>query len=89
MRSRSSTMASRPCLVEAGVLDGDPGVAREELDQPLVGRREFRGAELVGEIEVADRCSLRRIGTPRNEVIGGWFGGKPDSRGGRDIEGMR
>ena len=45
-----------PCLtVEARVVDGDPGVAGEELDEPLVGRRELARADLVGQVEVADR----------------------------------
>ena len=28
-------------------------------------------------------------GTPRNEVIGGWFGGKPDESGWSAIDGIR
>ena len=40
-------------LVEPGVLDGDPGVDGERLDQSLVVLGELVGAGLVGEVEVA------------------------------------
>ena len=45
-------------LVQPGVLDRDPGVDGERLDQPLVGRGELRGPGLVGEVQVADRAAL-------------------------------
>ena len=58
IRSRSSTTASSSdLLVEAGVLDRDPGVEGERLDEPLVVLGELVGAQLVGQVEVADRCA--------------------------------
>ena len=46
-------------------------------------------ADLVGQVEVADRRPLAVIGTPRNDVIGGWFGGKPYESGCAAIDGIR
>ena len=45
-------------LVETGVLDRDPGVKRERLDEPLVVDRELAGAALVRQVEVAHRGAL-------------------------------
>ena len=45
-------------LVQAGVLDRDPGVDRERLDQALIGLGELRGARLVGQVQVADRAAF-------------------------------
>ena len=42
-------------LVEPGVLDRDAGVEREHLDELLVGVAELGGADLLGQVEVADR----------------------------------
>ena len=45
-------------LVQAGVLDRDPGVDRERLHEALVRLGELGGADLVGEIQVADGAAL-------------------------------
>ena len=65
-------------LVEPGVLDGDPGVAREHLD-PLVLVGE--PAVLLGEVEVADRAAADDDRDAEERVHLGWFGGKPTRRG--------
>ena len=44
----------RSLLVEPGVVDRDPGVEGEQLDQPLIVRRELGSALFIGEIEVPD-----------------------------------
>ena len=49
--------------VEAGVVDRDPGMPGEQLDQAQVADRELRRAALVGQIEVADR---RPVGHDRH-----------------------
>ena len=65
-------------LVEPGVLDRDPGVEREHLDQLLVVLAELGGADLLGQVEVADRSPADADRARRgSECIGGWFGGKP------------
>ena len=59
IRSRSSTIGQAlDLLVQARVLDRDPGVDGERLDEALVGRGELGGAGLVGEVQVADRAAL-------------------------------
>ena len=71
-------------LVQPGVLDRDPGVDRERLDEPLVVLGELVGARLVGQVEVADGAALdgdrdaeeavhRRV--IRREIRGAW--GRP------------
>ena len=64
-------------VVEARVLDRDPGVDREHLDEALVVVGERLVARLVGEVQVADGPALHETGAPRNECITGWLGGKP------------
>ena len=55
MRSRSSATATRPDLrVESRVVDRDPGVEREDFDDPLVRVGECGRSALVGQVEVAD-----------------------------------
>ena len=77
-------------LVEPGVVDGDPGVEREELDEPLVGRRELRRARPCRSGRSCRPTDPRDvIGTPRNDVIGGWFGGKPELSGWAAMFGIR
>jgi hypothetical protein len=45
--------------VQSGIVDGDASVEGKQLDKPLIGRVEFGGAGLVGQVEVADRPPLR------------------------------
>ena len=45
-------------LVQMGILDRDPGVDGKRLDEALVSLGELGGADLVGEIQVADRVGL-------------------------------
>ena len=49
-------------LVQAGVLDGDRGVASERLDEFLVVRGELGGVALVRQVEIADRSTFHRDG---------------------------
>ena len=44
--------------METGVVDGDAGVDREHLDQPLVVIGEWLPTRFVREVEVADRSAL-------------------------------
>ena len=56
IRSRSSTIGEAlDLLMQARVLDGDPCMEREHLDERLVILGEFGRTELVREVEVADR----------------------------------
>ena len=72
-------------LVQPRILDRDPGVPREQLDEPLV-RLLNSAAALVGQVQVADRAALERDRDPSSECIGGWFGGNPyESRVGGDV----
>ena len=64
-------------LVQPGVLDGDPGMDRERLDQPLIGRRELRAPDLSVRYRLPTERPFTVIGTPRKLCIGGWFGGNP------------
>ena len=65
-------------VVQPGVLDGDPGVEGEHLDQRLVVLAELGRAQLVRQVQAADRRRHRAwIGMPRKACIAGWFGGNP------------
>ncbi len=68
-------------LVDSGeqpsVVDRHPGGDSQADDELLVHVGEHLVARLVGEIEVAEHLVAHRIGTPRNDRIGGWFGGNP------------
>ena len=55
-------------LVQSGVLDGDPGVDGERLDQALVTLGELGRVGLVGEVQVADRSTLHRDGHAQEAV---------------------
>ena len=43
-------------LVQPRVLDGDPRVEREHLDEALILLAELGGADLLGQVQVADRA---------------------------------
>ncbi len=62
-------------IVEPGVLDGDAGVAGEQLDQALVAVGELGGALLVGQVQVADRPAADRDGHAQ-ERGHGWMVGR-------------
>ena len=61
---------------ETGVLDRDPGPAREHDDRAFVGEIEVSLA-LLGEIEVPHTWPRMNTGTPRKLFIGGWPAGNP------------
>ena len=46
-------------VVQSGVLDGDPGVQREHLDQCLVLLAELGRPQLVGQVQAPDRRARR------------------------------
>ena len=77
-------------LEQSRVLDGDPGVEGEGLDQALVVLRELRTAPPC---RSGRGCPTERpftvTGTPRKLCIGGWFGGKPWRRGSIAMSGIR
>ena len=74
-----SWRSQRVELVQARVLDRDRCLRGEEPGQLGVVLREARAALLLGEVEVAVRNPRSRIGTPRNERIGGCPGGSRPS----------
>ena len=81
-------------VVQVGVLDGDGGVSREQQRQALVVLVEAIGSSSSAlSLSVRYRSPRirppRLIGTPSSEVIGGWFGGKPEERGSWPMVGMR
>jgi hypothetical protein len=53
------------------VVDRDAGELREDDDRVLVLSCEFGGFLLVGEVEIPYGSPSIRIGTPRNDFIGG------------------
>ena len=59
IRSRSS-IDGEPAdrLVQPSILDRDPRVQREQLDEPLIVVAELGGGLLVGQVEVADDPAL-------------------------------
>ena len=58
-------------LVEAGVLDRDPGAGRQRDDQVLVVGAEVRPVEPFGEVEVAEDLTPRAHRHPE-EALHGW-----------------
>ena len=64
-------------LEEPGVLDRDPGRGCQGHHDVLVALGELPAAALLRQIEVPEHGAADRTGTPRNVVIGGWFGGNP------------
>ena len=69
-------------LVHAGVVDGQPGVARERLHEALVLVAEALAASLVGEVEVADDAALDAHRHAQEACA--WPGGAAGSRAARD-----
>ena len=64
-------------LVESGVLDGNPGVEGEHLDQALVVLGEVAGGQLVGQVEPADRTAPGPDRDAKQRLHGRVMGGKP------------
>ena len=74
-------------LVQPGVLDRDTGLGgQHDAAPPRRPRRtRARPASRSGRC-CRTRCPRARTGAPRNECIGGWFGGNPTERGSaRDV----
>ncbi len=65
-------------LVQAGVLDRQPGRRGERDDELLVDVGEHLAVGLVGQVQVPEHL-VARAGSARRgtSVIGGWFGGNP------------
>ncbi len=70
--------------VQPGIVDGDSGVQREHLDQPLVLLAEFRSTALVRQVQVADRYPSHRdryaeqavhLGVVRRKAVPALIGG--------------
>ena len=64
-------------LVEARVLDRDARVQGKRLDQRLIVRAELGASCLLVRYRPPTTSPLTVTGTPRNECMGGWLGGKP------------
>ncbi len=68
-------------LVEPGVLDGDPGVEGEHLDERLVGLAELPRPALVRQVEVADGLALDRDRHAQERGHPGMVGREPVAPG--------
>ena len=64
-------------VVQPRVVDRDPRVQREHLDQRLVIGAELGRTELVRQVEPTHDFARAVIGIPRKLCIGGWFAGNP------------